>query len=188
MLFDNNVYGLTKNQTSPTSPQGMHTNTHPHGAVLPPLNVLTAVLGFSNISFIAQTIDWHPAHLYATLHAAHRHRGLSFVRILQRCPTYTPGVFEELQQDPSLITLLTHSDGIALEPSAARRFTNQQVHAPNDLRGARDLAAEEETVPIGLLFHDAKRPRYESFTNRGLEMTPEKRLDALDQELDRFAV
>ncbi|MCP4708282.1 MAG: hypothetical protein GY869_06635, partial [Planctomycetes bacterium] len=53
MLFDNNIYGLTKKQTSPTSQPGLKTNTHPHGAWLPPLNPTAATLGFTNASFVA---------------------------------------------------------------------------------------------------------------------------------------
>jgi 2-oxoglutarate ferredoxin oxidoreductase subunit beta len=48
MLFDNNIYGLTKAQTSPTSRPGLKTNTHPHGAWLPPLNPTAATIGFTN--------------------------------------------------------------------------------------------------------------------------------------------
>ena len=54
LVFDNGVYGLTKAQTSPTSPVGFKTNTHPFGAILPPLNPLTVTLGITNISFVAQ--------------------------------------------------------------------------------------------------------------------------------------
>ena len=108
MLFDNAVYGLTKNQTSPTTPPGRKTNTHPRGAWLPALNPLTATLGFSNVSFVAQTVDWNPVHLHATLAAAYRHPGTSFVRILQRCPTYSDDMFAEVQKDSNRLLLLEH--------------------------------------------------------------------------------
>ncbi|MBA1331259.1 2-oxoglutarate oxidoreductase, partial [Candidatus Endoriftia persephone str. Guaymas] len=64
----------------------MKTNTHPRGALLPPLNPLTTTLSISNVSFVAQVPDWNPPMLYETIKAAHQHRGTSFVRILQRCP------------------------------------------------------------------------------------------------------
>jgi len=70
LLLDNGVYGLTKNQTSPTSPKGFASNTQPRGAYLPSLNPIAATLGVTNASFVAQTGDWLPAHLYATLQAA----------------------------------------------------------------------------------------------------------------------
>lgn len=188
MLFDNAVYGLTKNQTSPTSPTGLSTNTHPRGAWLPPLNPTSATLGFTNVSFVAQTVDWNPAHLYATLDAAYHHRGLSFIRILQRCPTYTSSVFEELQQDPSRILLLNHENGVTVDPAVARIFKNQQTHDPSDMSEARDLAERKDMVPIGLFFRDETRPCYEDYTTAGMEMTARQKLDALNEELDRFAV
>ncbi|MHC5001557.1 MAG: thiamine pyrophosphate-dependent enzyme [Planctomycetota bacterium] len=188
MLFDNNVYGLTKDQTSPTSRPGLKTNTHPQGAWLPALNPVEATLGMSNVSFVAQTIDWNPVHLYHTLKAAYEHDGLSFVRILQRCPQYTPLVFEEAQKDPSLVLLLRHDDGVEVDPAVDRQFTNQVVHDPHDWTEAMTLAQREDVLPIGLFYRDPERPLYEQFTTRGMEMTTEQKLAALDKELDRFAV
>ncbi|MCB0572928.1 MAG: hypothetical protein KDC66_24335, partial [Phaeodactylibacter sp.] len=82
LLFDNNIYGMTKKQTSPTSRLGTISNTHPHGSVLPPVNPLQTTLGVSNASFVAQTADWVRGHLYATIKAGYEHQGFSFIRIL----------------------------------------------------------------------------------------------------------
>ncbi len=188
LLFDNNVYGLTKNQTSPTSKQGLVTYTHPRGAWLPPLNPSMATLGFSNVSFVAQTVDWNPLHVHATLLAAYRHKGFSFVRIFQRCPQYTPQVFEEAQKDPSRIVLLTHENGINADPAGTRIYTNRMEHDPADLTEAVDIAAHENGLPIGLLFHAPDRPTYEEVTTQGLDMTIDDKLVALEKELDRFAI
>lgn len=188
MLFDNSVYGLTKNQTSPTSPVGLATNTHPRGAWLPPLNPLSATLGFSNVSFVAQTVDWHPAHLAATLKAAYHHAGFAFVRIMQRCPTYTARVFEELQKDPSRLLLLEGGDNPVLEEPVAGAFPNRKAHDSRDIAAARMLAEQADPVPIGVLFRDPDRPRYEEITTAGIGMSAEERLRALERELDRFAV
>ena len=187
MLFDNNIYGLTKAQTSPTSRPGLKTNTHPFGAWLPPLNPTEATLGFTNVSFVAQTVDWNPIHLHATLVAAHRHPGLSFVRIMQRCPQYTSDVFLEAQQDPSLVLLMTHENGID-DPALSRIFTNQVEHDPADLNEALAIAGREDVIPIGLFFQDRERPRYETISTQGLEMSAEEKVDALNRELDRFAI
>ncbi|MHC4947780.1 MAG: thiamine pyrophosphate-dependent enzyme [Planctomycetota bacterium] len=188
MLFDNNVYGLTKNQTSPTSHPGQRTNTHPGGAWLPPINPATATLGFANVSFVAQTPDWNPPHVYATLDAAFRHKGLSFVRIFQRCPQYTPTVFEEAQRDPSLVLLLEHEHGIEADPAGTRIFQNRLEHDPRDLDAARRVAGREDILPIGLLFHDPDRPCYEDYSAVGIDTTAEEKVKALDEELERFAV
>ncbi|UCD74031.1 MAG: 2-oxoacid:ferredoxin oxidoreductase subunit beta [Phycisphaerales bacterium] len=188
MLFNNSIYGLTKAQTAPTSPVGLKTNTHPGGAWLPPLKPTAATIGFTNASFVAQTVDWNPAHLHATLDAAYKHKGLSFVQIMQRCPQYTASIFEEYQQDPSRMLLLTHEDGINIDPAVARIYPNQMSHDPSDLPEALRIANRDDTLPIGLFFRDPDRPRYEEITALGLDMTVEEKLTALNKELDRFAI
>ena len=137
MMLDNNIYGLTKMQSSPTTPRERHSNTHPYGNSLSPLNPLSVTLGITNASFVAQTVDWNPMHVYATLQAAHRHQGLSFVRILQRCPHYMADEFESLQQDPSRVLLLTHPDGIAVDREVAAIYKNREEHDPRNLSAAR---------------------------------------------------
>jgi 2-oxoglutarate ferredoxin oxidoreductase subunit beta len=188
MVFDNNVYGLTKKQTSPTSGAGLKTNTHPFGNPLPALNPLTVTLGITNCSFVAQTVDWNPPHLHATLLAAYEHRGLSFVRILQRCPAMNDHCFADLQEDPSRLQLLSHVHGICVGDTVARRFPNQRAHDPSDLAAARELAEGKDGVPIGLLFRDASRPCYEDISSQGLDMPVERKLRGLEAALDRFAV
>lgn len=191
MLFDNSIYGLTKKQTSPTTPRGLRTNTHPQGAWLPPLDPVTAMLGFTNVSFVARTVDWNPLHLYQTLRRAFDHPGLSFIHILQRCPAFTADLYDELRSDPERILLLTHDDGVAVEPAVAKAFPRHQEHDPHDLENARRLARPEaapEGLPIGLLYVDPEAPRYEDFTTRGMEMQVTDRLAAVGRELDRFSI
>lgn len=188
LMLDNNIYGLTKMQTSPTTPQGLPSSTHPGGSPLPPLDPLTVTLGITNASFVAQTIDWHPPHLYATLRAAHHHPGLAFVRVLQRCPHYMPEAFRMLRDDSECVALLTHPHGISLEEAAARGFTTRVEHDPSDLGAAREVAAREAVVPVGLLFHHPAAPRYEEFTTTGLEMPLADKRRAAQVELDRFLI
>jgi len=189
MMFDNSVYGLTKKQTSPTSPVGLKTNTHPRGAWLPPINPLATTLGVTNVSFVAQTVDWNPIHMHATLAAAHKHKGFSFVRIRQRCPAYTSFRYEEFQQDPERLLFLTHENGIASDnDSLLRLYKNKQEHDPSDLQAAFGLAFREDVIPIGLFYWNPDAPRYDQYSAQGMEMTNEERLAALEKELDRFAV
>jgi len=188
MLFDNSVYGLTKKQTSPTTPRGFVTNTSPEGSWLPPLNVLQATLGFTNVSFVARTIDWNPPHLHQTLLAAYRHRGLSFVHILQRCPTYSAEIFEAARNNPDLVTLLIHDDGVPVDPPVERMYQNRVTHDPRDMEAARRLAAIEDRVPIGLFYRDPDAPRYDLHTVEGMGMSREDKLAGLARQLDRFAV
>jgi 2-oxoglutarate ferredoxin oxidoreductase subunit beta len=188
LMLDNNIYGLTKMQTSPTTPRGQSSNTHPFGSSMPPLNPLTVTLGINNASFVAQTVDWHPPHLYATLQAAHRHPGLAFVRVLQRCPHYMPDVFTILQEDTQKVLLLTHPEGIVLEEAVSRSFSNRCDHDPSDLSGARDYAAREDVVPAGLLFRDKNAERYDEFTAGGMGMPTDQKVQAVQDELGRFLI
>ncbi|HET9986163.1 MAG TPA: thiamine pyrophosphate-dependent enzyme [Longimicrobiales bacterium] len=186
LLLDNNIYGLTKKQTSPTTPRGYPSNTQPRGSWLPPLNPIEATLGVTNASFVAQTAEWIPAHLFATLQAAYRHDGFSFVRILQRCPQYTEPIFTELVRKPANIELLVHEDGVLL-PELDRIYATRIPHDPADLDAARRLAEPSEHVRLGVFFRDESRPRYDEI-RRVATRTADEKIRLLNQELDRYAV
>ena len=188
LLFDNNVYGLTKNQTSPTSLPGLKTNTHPRGAFLPPLNPSLTTLSIANVSFVAQTVDWNPLHVYATLKRAFEHPGLSFVRIFQRCPVFTPLAFEDAQNDPSLVLLLEDENGITADEAGTKMYKNRIAHDPSDINKGREILSREDVLPIGLFFADPNRPRYENMSSVGMDTTIEEKLETFDKELDRFAI
>ena len=121
MMHDNNIYGLTKKQASPTSPKGTFSNTTPRGSDLEAFDPLIATLGMSNLSFVAQVADWIPELLYKIISQAFHHRGFSFIRILQRCPEFLPDHFEACVQDPDKLLILTHDDGIQMTPGLASR-------------------------------------------------------------------
>ncbi len=186
LMLDNNIYGLTKKQTSPTTPQGYSSNTQPYGSWLPPMNPLEATLGVTNASFVAQTAEWLPAHLFSTLRAAHEHRGFSWVRILQRCPHFTADIFGDAVKDPSRVELLVHDDGITA-PGLDRIIEHRTAHDPSDIDAARRLAEESDRLRLGLFFRDESRPRYEE-TRHLPHLTVDDKLAALEKELDRHAV
>jgi 2-oxoglutarate ferredoxin oxidoreductase subunit beta len=188
MMHDNNVYGLTKNQTSPTSAKGRKTNTHPRGAWLEPLNPIQTTLGVANASFVAQTVDWNPAHLLATIKAAHRHQGFSFVRIVQRCPHYPTAFVDACQNDPSRVLLLTHPNGIEPDDAVKRMFKNQEEHDPADIGGARAYADREDLLPIGLLYQNASADRYDLFSVEGLATSRKDKIAAIHGELRQYQV
>jgi 2-oxoglutarate/2-oxoacid ferredoxin oxidoreductase subunit beta len=189
LLLDNNIYGLTKAQTSPTTRMSEKSNTHPAGSFFVPINPISVVLGISNASFVAQTVDWNPPHLYQTIRAAKEHQGLAFVRILQRCPHYTAHVFAEAQQDTSRLLLLEHPDGISIPESVAKIFKNRTEHDPTDLGAARRVAdASEQVMPIGLVYHNPDAVRYDQVTAHGLGTSPSRKIEALNKALDRFLI
>jgi 2-oxoglutarate ferredoxin oxidoreductase subunit beta len=188
LLLDNNVYGLTKNQTSPTTRLGQTSNTHPHGSVLAPLNPLTVALGITNASFVAQTVDWSPQHVYQTIRAAYEHHGTSFVRILQRCPHFSAHVFEEAFRDPSHIMLMEHEHGVPVDASVAKRFPNRAAHDPSNLNEARAWAERQDVYPIGLFYRNPDAPSYEEFTAQGLAVTQAEKLKAIETAFERFAI
>jgi 2-oxoglutarate/2-oxoacid ferredoxin oxidoreductase subunit beta len=186
LMLDNNIYGLTKNQTSPTTPLGHPSNTQPRGSYLPPLDPIQATLGISNASFVAQTAEWIPAHLYATIQAAHRHRGFAFVRILQRCPVYTPTLFQLAVRTPDTVEMMVHDDGVMV-PELEPLYTRRIVHDPRDMDEARRLAVPGERIRLGIFYRDATHPRYEE-TRRVQRRTAEERVRLLNEEIDRHAI
>jgi len=186
LLLDNEIYGLTKKQTSPTTPQGYKSNTQPRGSFLPPMNPLEATLGVTNASFVAQTAEWVPAHLFATLKAAYEHDGFAFVRILQRCPHFTSDIFGEAVKHPEMVEILEGPGGIRV-PSLDAIYERKIAHDPSDLAGARALAQDMSAVRLGLFFRDSSRPRYEE-TRSIPRHTPQEKMKLLDDELDRYAV
>ncbi len=186
LLLDNEIYGLTKKQTSPTTPQGFASNTQPRGSYLPPLNPIQTTLGITNASFVAQTAEWIPAHLYATLRAAYQHKGFAFVRILQRCPQYTSTLFQEAVRKPDLVEMLVHEDGLMI-PELDKLYKRQIRHDPSDLDAARKLAAVDDHIRLGVFYRDPSKPCYEEI-RRVPKFTAEEKVELLNKELDRYAV
>jgi 2-oxoglutarate ferredoxin oxidoreductase subunit beta len=93
LLFNNQVYGLTKGQFSPTSMPGQVSRSTPFGSVLEPLNALTVALA-SNASFVARAVDTQAATLGEILRRAAAHKGSAFVEIYQNCHVFNDGAFD----------------------------------------------------------------------------------------------
>ncbi len=87
LLFNNEIYGLTKGQYSPTSPKGKISKTSPYGTVDYPFNPLALVLGAEG-TFVSRSLDRNPKHLRLVIEAAHQHQGSSFVEIYQNCNVF----------------------------------------------------------------------------------------------------
>ncbi len=95
LLFNNEIYGLTKGQYSPTSPVGVKTKTSPLGSIDRPFNPISFALG-ANATFVARTIDTHVKHMTGVLEAAAAHEGTSFVEIFQNCVIFNDGCFDDV--------------------------------------------------------------------------------------------
>jgi 2-oxoglutarate ferredoxin oxidoreductase subunit beta len=92
ILFNNQIYGLTKGQFSPTSEFGKVTKSSPYGTVDHPFNPLLVALG-AEASFVARTMDRDPKHLQMVIRRAAEHRGTSFVEVYQNCNVFNDGAF-----------------------------------------------------------------------------------------------
>ncbi|MFQ5747514.1 MAG: 2-oxoacid:ferredoxin oxidoreductase subunit beta [Gemmatimonadota bacterium] len=92
VLFNNQVYGLTKGQVSPTSRVGTRSPSTPRGSISRPVNPAAMALG-AGARFVARAIDIDQAHLTDVLKSAREHRGTSFVEIFQNCVVFNDGAF-----------------------------------------------------------------------------------------------
>jgi 2-oxoglutarate ferredoxin oxidoreductase subunit beta len=93
ILFNNEIYGLTKGQYSPTSPQGLKTKTSPFGSVDAPFNPIQLAIG-AGATFVARTMDVSPKHMKKTLKIAAEHKGAAFVEIWQNCVIFNHDCFK----------------------------------------------------------------------------------------------
>ena len=100
LLFNNEIYGLTKGQYSPTSKVGTHSPSTPDGSIDRPLSPCAIAFG-AGAAFVARSIDTEMKHLSAVVKQAHAHEGASFVEILQNCPIYNDGIFEQVKNKKS---------------------------------------------------------------------------------------
>jgi 2-oxoglutarate ferredoxin oxidoreductase subunit beta len=93
LLFNNQIYGLTKGQYSPTSEKNKVTKSTPYGSLDHPFNPLALAMG-ADATFIARSMDRDPKHLQQLLIRAHAHKGASFLEIYQNCNIFNDGAFE----------------------------------------------------------------------------------------------
>ncbi|MBX7181161.1 MAG: 2-oxoacid:ferredoxin oxidoreductase subunit beta [Bacteroidia bacterium] len=100
LLFNNQIYGLTKGQYSPTSEKGKVTKSSPMGAIDHPFNPLALCLGAES-TFIARSMDRDPIHLRTILKRANQHKGTSMVEIYQNCNVFNDGAFEVFTEKSS---------------------------------------------------------------------------------------
>ncbi|MCX5745133.1 MAG: 2-oxoacid:ferredoxin oxidoreductase subunit beta [Proteobacteria bacterium] len=99
ILFNNQIYGLTKGQYSPTSAVGTRAPSTPTGSIDHPLNPISLVLG-AGATFVARCADTDAKLLASILERAYHHKGAVLIEILQNCPVFNDGVWEGVKDDP----------------------------------------------------------------------------------------
>lgn len=180
MMYDNELYALTKNQTSPTTRKSHPTNTQPQGTYIEPLNPVRVALGLG-ASFVASTADWIPDHLASTLRAAFDHPGFAFVHISQRCPHFDPNGFD--YKTSTWFSFLNHATGIAADKRLADKAEVIE-HDPASLDAAFKYALAERRY-FGLFYQDKNKPRYDRIL---LDQTANTVKKERSKILDRYMV
>ena len=107
LLFNNEIYGLTKGQYSPTSKPGTRSPSTPYGSVDNPLSAASFALGVG-ARFVARSADTLQKHMPGVLKRAHEHRGASFVEIFQNCIVYNDGAFKHFMERASAADTQLH--------------------------------------------------------------------------------
>jgi 2-oxoglutarate ferredoxin oxidoreductase subunit beta len=151
ILFNNQIYGLTKGQYSPTSPVGKKTKSTPYGSVDYPLSPLSVAIG-SEATFVAKSVDIDINHLTMVLERAARHKGTAFVEVYQDCNVFNTGVFEFAQKKEAKADnciYLEHGKPLIF---GAKRDKGIRL----DGEGQPEVVSLAEVKEDDLLFHNEK--------------------------------
>ena len=140
------------------------------------------------MSFVAQAVDLIHEVLFDIVKAAYKHRGLSFVRIVQRCPEWLPSSLDPWLHDPNKVLLLNHENGLQCSAGLSRVYKNQLVHDPANIDRAREIASSTGVVPVGILYSNPEVPCYEDLRRCDTLRTAELTRAGLDAELDKYTV
>ena len=199
IMFNNQLYGLTKGQYSPTSELGKVTKSTPFGSIDHPFNPVSVALG-AEATFVARTHDMDRKHMMEVFRRAHAHQGAAFVEVYQNCNVFNDGAFATiLKRDvrSDMLVPLTHGErirfgaegqlGVALnefgEPHVVQvadvgedALLVHDEHRPDPtLAFALSRLADAPTVPTPVgVFRDVERPVYETEVQRQLAAASEK--------------
>lgn len=152
LLFNNQIYGLTKGQYSPTSEEGKVTKSTPFGSIDHPFNPISLALG-AEATFVARTLDSDRPHTAEVLRAAHAHRGAAFVEIWQNCNVFNDKAFE-------LVTGKATRDQnqIRLRPGEPLRFgPENEKGIVFTSHGRAEIVDVAEVGQDAIAVHDAHR-------------------------------
>jgi 2-oxoglutarate ferredoxin oxidoreductase subunit beta len=153
LLFNNQIYGLTKGQYSPTSELGKVTKSTPFGSQDHPFNPLALALG-AEATFVARCVDTDRAHVAEVLRAAAEHKGASFVEIYQNCNVFNDGAFDAVRDKKQRL-----ANQIPLEHGKPIRFgENLEKGVARDSAHGLRLVDVSDVDESDLIVHDAQRP------------------------------
>ena len=210
LLFNNQIYGLTKGQYSPTSEENKITKSTPMGSIDHPFNPLALALG-ADATFVARTMDRDPKHLQAMLIRANQHKGASFLEIYQNCNIFNDGAFEIftekgskaqetlfLEQGKPLLFGPNLEKGIKLDGFTPKVVTIGQdasadecwIHDEKDMYKAQilvrifDNPGKEGHLPRPFgVFYQTDRPCYEDMLVQQIDQAKAKKPADLDKLL-----
>jgi 2-oxoglutarate/2-oxoacid ferredoxin oxidoreductase subunit beta len=142
IVMDNQIYGLTTGQTSPTSAKGMKTKSTPHGSVENPINPMPLAM-VGGATYVARGFSGKQKHLVEILKGAITHKGFSLVDVFSPCVTY-------------------NKDNTYQWFNPRVKMLEEQKHDPSDFQGALQKAYQfDEEIPIGLLYKNSELPSLE---------------------------
>jgi 2-oxoglutarate ferredoxin oxidoreductase subunit beta len=150
LLFNNQIYGLTKGQYSPTSEVGKVTKSTPFGALDHPFNPLALALG-AEATFVARTLDVDRAHFTEVLRQAAAHKGTAFVEVYQNCNVFNDHAFDALTDKETKTAnqiRLTHGEPIRFGAEGERGVIQRSD-------GSMEVVQVDEVGEDALVVHDA---------------------------------
>jgi 2-oxoglutarate ferredoxin oxidoreductase subunit beta len=153
ILFNNQIYGLTKGQYSPTSEAGKVTKSTPFGSLDYPYNPVSLALG-AEASFVARTHDMDRKHMTEIFRRAYEHKGAALVEVYQNCNVFNDGAFEVItakDNRASMLVPLEHGKPVRFGPDGEKGV----IIAENGSAVIVDVA---EVGEERILVHDESRP------------------------------
>jgi len=153
LMFNNQIYGLTKGQYSPTSEVAKVTKSTPFGSLDTPFNPVSLALG-AEATFVARTHDMDRAHMQEMFRRAQAHNGAAFVEVLQNCNVFNDGAFEKItgkEVRSDMLIPLRHGEPIVFGAEGSERGVAQRPD------GGLEIVDVAEVGMEALLVHDEKR-------------------------------
>ena len=149
LLFNNQIYGLTKGQYSPTSEVGKITKSTPMGSADEPFNPVSLALG-AEASFVARTHDMDRKHMQEMFRRAHDHKGAALVEVYQNCNVFNDGAFDMISKKDKRATML-----ISLEHGKQIRFgEDDEKGIILNRRGEAEIVNVADVGEDAILVHD----------------------------------